>query len=100
MIKIKNYQELLSESLNDHDEAVAYLNAALEESLKGDEESKRLFLVAIRNVAMSHGGMANLAKRAGIGREILYRTLSEKGNPNWHTVFSLLNALGINFRLT
>lgn len=38
MAKSKNYQEFLLE-LKDHDEAVAYLNAALEKSLKGDEES-------------------------------------------------------------
>ena len=46
MAKNKNYQEWLLEKLKDHDEAVAYLNAALEESLKGDEESQHLFLDA------------------------------------------------------
>ncbi len=35
MAKSKNYQEWLLDKLKDHDEAVAYLNAALEESLKG-----------------------------------------------------------------
>ncbi len=50
----KNYQEWLIEKLKDHDEAVAYLNAALEESLKGDEESQHLFLTALRNVAEAH----------------------------------------------
>ena len=69
------------EHLKDHDEAVAYLNAALEESLKGDAESQHLFLTALRNVAEAQGGIGNLAKKAGIGRESLYKTLSEKGNP-------------------
>lgn len=100
MAKNKNYQEWLLEKLKDHDEAVAYLNAALEESLKGDEESQQLFLVAIRNVAEAQGGVANLAKKAGIGRESLYKTLSEKGNPKWHTLVSLVIALGLNLRLT
>ncbi|NGX33166.1 MAG: hypothetical protein K1060chlam4_01227, partial [Candidatus Anoxychlamydiales bacterium] len=36
--KNKKYQEWLLEKLKDHDEAIAYLNEALEESLKGDEE--------------------------------------------------------------
>jgi len=43
MGKNKKYQDFLIEQLKDHDEAVAYLNAALEESLKGDEESATSF---------------------------------------------------------
>ncbi|MDX8431772.1 MAG: hypothetical protein SNF33_08245 [Candidatus Algichlamydia australiensis] len=69
------YQEWLIKELQDHDEAVAYLNAALEESLKGDPESQYLFLVAIRNVAEAQGGIGYLAKKAGVGRESLYKTL-------------------------
>lgn len=63
MIKNKNYQEWLFETLKDPAEASAYLNAALEESLKGDEESQYLFLLALRNVAEAQGGIANLAKK-------------------------------------
>jgi hypothetical protein len=44
MARGKDYQAWLSERLQDRDEAVAYLNSALEESLKGDEESRHLFL--------------------------------------------------------
>jgi len=50
MAKKRKYQDFLIEELKDHDEAVAYLNAALEESLKGDEESKHLFLLALRRL--------------------------------------------------
>jgi probable addiction module antidote protein len=100
MARSRKYHDYLIEQLQDHDKAVAYLNAALEESLKGDEESQHLFLVAIRNVAEAQGGVGNLAKKAGIGRESLYKTLSEKGNPKWHTLVSLMIALGLNLRLT
>lgn len=100
MAKSKNYQEWLIEKLKDHDEAVAYLNVALEESLKGDEESQHLFLIALKNVAEAHGGIANLAKKANVGRESLYKTLSEKGNPKWHTLLSLISSLGLNLRLS
>lgn len=58
MARSKNYQEWLIEKLKDQDEAVAYLNAALEESLKGDEESQHLFLLALRNVAEAHEAQA------------------------------------------
>lgn len=100
MAKSKKYEEWLFEKLKDHDEAVAYLNAALEESLKGDEESQHLFLIALRNVAEAQGGVGALAKKAHVGRESLYKSLSEKGNPKWHTLVSLVMAMGLNVRLS
>jgi len=100
MTKNKNYQEWLLEKLKDHDEAVSYLNAALEESLKGDEESQHLFLIALRNVAEAQGGVGALAKKAHVGRESLYKTLSGTGNPKWHTLVSLCVAMGLNLRLS
>jgi probable addiction module antidote protein len=100
MTKNKNYQEWLLEKLKDHDEAVSYLNAALEESLKGDEESQHLFLIALRNVAEAQGGVGALAKKAHVGRESLYKTLSGTGNPKWHTLVSLCMAMGLNLRLS
>lgn len=33
-------------------------------------------------------------------QESLYKTLSEKGNPKWHTLVLLVIALGLNLRLT
>ncbi|MDN3505955.1 MAG: putative addiction module antidote protein [Simkaniaceae bacterium] len=100
MAKSKDYQEWLIEKLKDHDEAVAYLNAALEESLKGDQESEHLFLLALRNVAEAQGGIKKLATKSRLGRESLYKTLSEKGNPKWQTLVSLILALGLNLRLS
>jgi len=100
MAKSKDYQEWLLKKLQDHDEAVAYLNAALEESLKGDEESQHLFLIALRNVAEAQGGMGQLAQKAHVGRESLYKALSEKGNPKWYTLVSLVIAMGLNLRLS
>lgn len=64
MAKSRKYQDFLIEQLKDHDEAVAYLNAALEESLKGDEKSQHLFLLALRNVAEAQGGVANWLKKS------------------------------------
>ncbi len=100
MARSEKYDDWLLEKLKDHDEAVAYLNAALEESLKGDEESQYLFLMALRNVAEAQGGISRLAKKAHLGRESLYKTLSEAGNPKWHTLVSLVMAMGLNLRLT
>lgn len=98
MAKQKKYQEWLIESLKDHDAAVAYLNAALEESLRGDAESQALFLLALRNVAEAQGGMGKVAKRAHLGRESLYKTLSRGGNPSLRTLTSLVHAMGLELR--
>ena len=76
------------------------MNEALNESLKGDEESQKLFLMALRNVAEAQGGIGVLAKKAKVGRESLYKTLSGTGNPKWHTLVSLMIALGLNLRLS
>ena len=100
MAKNRKYQDFLIEQLKDHDEAVAYLNAALEESLKGDEESQQVFLIALRNVAEAQGGISALAKKANVGRESLYKTLSGNGNPKWHTLVSLCIAIGLKLKLS
>ncbi len=81
LAKNKKYQEWLLKTLKGHYEAVAYLNAALEDNLKGDEESPHLFLIALRNVAEAQSGVDALAKKAHVGRESFYKTLSGNGNP-------------------
>ncbi len=98
MVKYRDYQEELIDDLADHDEAVAYLNAAWEESLKGDEESQQLFLLALRNVAEAQGGLGKLARRVRIRREQLYRILSKRGNPGLRIIRTLLIALDVNLR--
>jgi probable addiction module antidote protein len=100
MARSRNYQDFLLEQLQDHDFAVAYLNEALNESLKGDEESQKLFLMALRNVAEAQGGIGAIAKKAHVGRESLYKTLSGTGNPKWHTLVALCVAMGLNLRLS
>ncbi len=98
MVKTRKYEEYLIESLKDHDAAVAYLNAAFEESLKGDAESQELFLLALRDVAEALGGIAKIAKKAHLGRESLYKTLSPKGNPGLRTLTVLLQAMGLSLK--
>lgn len=72
---------------------VAYLNAALEDG------HPAVLLEALRNVAQARGGMAALAKAAGVSRESLYRTLSLRGNPKIDTVVTLLRALGLKLSI-
>jgi probable addiction module antidote protein len=94
MKKSKAYQPDLLESLRDPGEAEEYLNAALEE---GDPE---LFLPALRNVAEAQGGVAQLAEKAKLNRESLYKILSERGNPELKSLNALLHALGFRLAVT
>ena len=76
------------------DKAIAaYLNAALEDG------EPAVLLMALRNVAEAKGGMAALAKAAGVSRESLYRTLSRRGNPKVETMTALLRALGLKLTI-
>jgi probable addiction module antidote protein len=92
--KNKAYQPELIESLRDVDEAEAYLNAALE------EKDSALFLLASRNVAEAQGGVAQLAEKAQLNRESLYKMLSERGNPEFRSLDALLHALGFRLAVT
>ena len=40
-------------------------------------------------------GMTEVAKTAGIGRESLYRSLGEAGNPELATLLRVVKALGL-----
>lgn len=51
--------------------------------------------VALRTVADALGGIPALAEKTGLSREILNRTLSDKGNPRVDTLASILAAFGL-----
>ena len=91
----KKYEEYLDESLQNPEEAAAYLNAHLEDSEPGSEE---LFLLALRDVARAHG-VSELAEKARLGRESLYKALSAEGNPKLSTLRSLLKAIGLKISI-
>ena len=54
----------------------------------------RMVPVALRTAA-DVLGMAELARRTGLSRETLYRTLSESGNPRLDTLGAILDAFGL-----
>lgn len=93
MPKISTYQEDLIEALKDPGEAAAYLNAAIED---GD---RAVFLLALKDVAAAHGGIAAIAKKANLNRESLYRMLSGKGNPEIKSLYALLHAMGLRLAI-
>lgn len=86
------YKPELLKALVDPEEAVEYLNAAL------DEDSNELFLLALRNVAEAHG-IKKLAEKAHLNRESMYRMLSEEGNPQFSSLTAILEKLGLKLAI-
>jgi probable addiction module antidote protein len=73
----------------DNEEIIAeYLAVAL------DNPDPNVFLAAVRDVAKARG-IANVAARAGLGRESLYKTLRSGAKPRFDTVRRLLAALDV-----
>jgi probable addiction module antidote protein len=71
--------------------AAEYLKAALEEA----EDEPGVLLIALRRVAEARGGLAKVARSAGIERESLYRALSPRGNPRLSTLVAVTKAMGL-----
>jgi probable addiction module antidote protein len=74
--------------LDSEDTMVAYLEAALED---GDAA---VVTAALGDIARAKG-MTRVARRAGLGRESLYKALSADGNPEFATVLRVVAALGL-----
>ena len=70
--------------------AAEYLKAAMEET-----DDPEILLIALRHVAEARGGLAKVAKAAGIERESLYRALSANGNPRYSTLVGVMKAIGL-----
>jgi len=79
--------------LSTEEQMAAYLEAALE---GGDP---RLVTVALGNIARAKG-MAEIARKTGLGRESLYKALSTEGNPEMATFLKVVRALGIHLHAT
>jgi probable addiction module antidote protein len=90
---ISHDEAMLEELRKNPDFAAEYLRAALE-----DDDDPQILLIALRRIAESRGGIAKIAKKAGIERESLYRALSAKGNPRLSTIVAVTRAVGL--RLT
>jgi probable addiction module antidote protein len=79
------------EDLSDSEYAAGYLTAAL-------EEGEEVFLLAIRDVVDARGGIGHLAESMSLNRENLHQMLSERGNPDFSSLMSLLRELGVEIQ--
>ena len=86
-----SHDEVMIKKLRNHPALAAeYLKAALE-----DTDEPQVLLVALRHIAEARGGIAKVAKAAGIERESLYRALSPRGNPRLSTLVAVTRAMGL-----
>ena len=90
---ISNDRVIIQELRDDPEFAAEYLKAAME-----DSDEPKVLLLALRQIAEARGGIAKIAKAAGIERESMYRALSPRGNPRFSTLMAVTKAVGL--RLT
>lgn len=76
--------------LSSIEDVAASLEAAVEEA--GDDPA--FIAQALGTIARS-GNMSDLARRAGMSREGLYKALAEGGNPSFATIMKVTSALGL-----
>jgi probable addiction module antidote protein/putative addiction module killer protein len=81
-----------AEYLKTEEDVANYLEAVFED---GDPA---LIAHALGVIARARG-MARVAKKAGLGRESLYKALSRDGNPELATVLKVVKALGLKLKV-
>jgi len=85
------YQDFLLDKLQDQENAIAYLNAALM------DEDPRIFLIALKNIfdaqniKIKAGAQSGSRKQEGVDK-----ILSKKGDPTLPSMNEMLNRIGLN----
>lgn len=74
------------------EEVKEYLQAAL------DENDPEFFIDALGVVSRSKG-MKEISEKTGLGYQSLYKSFGTGKHPRFETVYKVVNALGLNFRL-
>ncbi|BBH42211.1 hypothetical protein myaer102_48550 [Microcystis viridis NIES-102] len=83
MATIQTYPWDAADHLKTKENIAAYLEAALED---GDP-------------SLVGAALGDIARRTGLGRESLYKSLSNQGNPEFATVLKVLQALGLRLQV-
>jgi probable addiction module antidote protein len=91
--KLKTYPYDSAEYLPSSDAIHAYMEEALE------TDDSAFIAKALGTIARARG-MSQIAKKAGLSRESLYKSLSKEGNPEFDTVIRVMQALGLRFSVT
>ncbi|NJN37865.1 MAG: putative addiction module antidote protein [Acaryochloridaceae cyanobacterium CSU_3_4] len=91
-MKLTDILETFEGDLQDPEFAQVYLEEALKDGFPN-------FLIALRHVVLARQGMNDLANEIEVGRESLYKSLSEEGNPPFVTIAKVIEALGLRLSI-
>lgn len=83
----------IQERLRTAEDVALYLEAVFED---GDPA---LIVAALGDIARSQG-MSEVARKAGLGRQNLYKALAPEGHPEFATVLKVLQALDLRLTVT
>lgn len=72
--------------------------AELLDSILEDGDQAEL-LIALRQITESFGGVREVAKEAHLNPNQLYRTLSDKGNPQVKSLTAILRVMGLRLSI-
>src|SRR3989304_5070005 len=92
-VKVKTTKWDAVDYLKTDEDMVDYLEAAIEDS------DPALISAALGDIARAKG-MSQVARKAGLGRESLYKALSPNGNPEFATILKVVKALGLRLHAT
>jgi probable addiction module antidote protein len=93
MADVKTIPWDTAEHLDTAEDIAAYLEAAFED---GDPA----LVTHALGVAARARGMTDVARKAGMGRQSLYKALSPDGRPEFATVLNVVRALGLRLTVT
>ncbi len=82
----------MADHIKTEKDVIGYLEAAFED---GDP---KLIQAVLGDIARSKG-MTEIAKKIGVGRESLYKSLKLGGNPSFATVLKVVKLLGLSLKV-
>jgi probable addiction module antidote protein len=92
-MKLKKWNS--AEHLRTGEDMRLYLEACMEEA-GGDPA----FIARALGVIARAKGMTELARETGLGRESLYKALSDENNPSFGTILKVTRALGLKLTVS
>ena len=93
MRKLRTLHEFLMERFAaDSEEAIGYLDVALEEYQ--EDGDTLFFLLGLQHVIEARGGVSEVAKKIGIAPQVLSDVLSSEEAPRVDTLHTILRGLG------
>ena len=93
MREYRTWEEILMERFtSDSEEAIGYLDVALEEYQEDGDTP--FFLLGLQNVIEARGGVSEVAKKIGIAPQVLSDLLSSEEAPRLDMLSTILQGLG------